>query len=48
MTETWKHVLDKDNNVGTVFMGLSKTFDTLKVTLKAFNDFKSKQQKCMK
>ena len=29
MTEKWKHVLDKGKKVDTVFMDLSKAFDTL-------------------
>ena len=29
MTEKWKHALDKDKKVGTIFMDLSKAFDTL-------------------
>ena len=29
MIETWKHGLDKDKNVGTIFMDLHKLFDTL-------------------
>ena len=29
MTEKWKHVLDKGKKVNTVFMDLSKAFDTL-------------------
>ena len=29
MTEKWKQALDKGKKVGTIFMGLSKAFDTL-------------------
>ena len=29
MIEQWKHALDKDKKVGTIFMDLSKTLDTL-------------------
>ena len=45
MTEKWNHALGKVKTVGTIFMDVSKTFDTLKDTLKAFNNFKNKQQK---
>ena len=27
MIEKWKHALDKDKKVGTIFMDLSKTYD---------------------
>ena len=33
MTEKWKHVLDKGKKVGTIFMDLSKAFDTLNQNL---------------
>ena len=33
MTEKWKHALDKDKKVGTIFMDLSKAFDTLNYNL---------------
>ena len=29
MIEKWKHALDKGKKVGTIFMDLSKAFDTL-------------------
>ena len=29
MIEKWKHPLDKDKKVGTIFMDLSKTYDKL-------------------
>ena len=29
MIEKWKHALDKGEKIGTMFMDLSKAFDTL-------------------
>ena len=33
MIEKWKHALDKGRKVGTIFMDLSKAFDTLNENL---------------
>ena len=33
MIEKWKHALDKGKKVGTIFMDLSKVFDTLNQNL---------------
>ena len=29
LIEKWKHTIDKGKKVGTIFMGLSKAFETL-------------------